>query len=445
MNKAKKIVSVLQNNGFEAVFAGGCVRDSLLQLIPKDIDIATSATPNEVESLFKNTIPVGKQFGIIIVVIDGEEFEVATFRTDSKSSDGRRPNSVEFSSMEEDAKRRDLTINSVFFDPIKEKLYDFVGGKKDLESGLIRFVGHSVDRIEEDKLRILRAVRFAAKFNFDFEEETMKSLLFNSHRVMGNVSAERIKDELDKMLLIKKPSIAFNIMKDLGILKFILPEIDRLDYIPQSKKWHSEGNVWVHTMMVLDEARIMTDDLGVLWAALLHDVAKPHTMLIKNDGSISNHGHEKKGMYIWVQDIARRFKVSNKEEYKVAWLIENHMKPNIALDMKKSTLYKLISEEFFDELIILCKADNASSFPADPEREDKKEAGVIFLDSLKYTLEATNEHKLPKPLLTGKDLINLGLKPGPQFREILDEVFDLQLEGSFSDKNAALDYVNLKL
>lgn len=433
MENAKNIVTELQFRGFEAVFAGGCVRDMILGLKPKDIDIATSASPDEVESIFKHTIPVGKQFGVVRVMLNGEEFEVATFRTDSKDGDGRRPDSVEFSSMEEDAKRRDLTINALFFDPIKEEIFDFVGGREDLKNGVIRFVGNPIDRIEEDKLRMLRAIRFAAHLQFDIEDNDIKfTLRDNAHRVMGNVSMERIKDEMEKMLLCNSPVRAMNMMKGFGLMKFIVPELERLDFSQQSTKWHSEGNVWVHTMGVLKEVAKNTRDIDVLWAALFHDIAKPHCMKIHEDGHISNHGHEALGVSIF-GEIANRMKFSTKSKEKIGWLIKNHMKAHIAQQMKTSTVRKFINEEHFDSLLILTKADSKASIPDDKGREDHKEAGIVFLEVFKTTDEA-----LPKPLISGRDLISEGLKPGEVFKFVLSDIFDLQLEGKISTKEEAI-------
>lgn len=439
---AKHIVFTLRESGHEAVFAGGCVRDFLMGKEPKDIDIATSATPDEIEGLFPSTIPLGKQFGIIVVVHNGKPFEVATFRTDSKESDGRRPDSVVFSSMEEDAKRRDLTINALFLDPFTNEVFDFVGGKKDIENRMIRFVGNPDERIEEDKLRILRAIRFGAKYEFDFEAKTEEALSRNAHRVIGNISEERIKDELEKMMKLEKPSSAFNALWSFDILGFIMPEIDRLRFSPQSKRWHSEGNVWKHTMLVLNNVRNMTTDTNVLWAALFHDVAKPHCMVVHEDGHISNHGHEETGVFIF-RDFSKRFKFSTKERETISFLIKNHMKPNIAHNMKKSTLRKLIAEEHFEELIMLCEADNKSAIPDDPNREDHKRDGLKFLK--KFASEEPN--KLPPAFITGRDLIALGMKPGPEFKRLLGDIFELQLNGFFEDRLSALKHIgqiNLK-
>jgi len=240
-NKAKKIIQTLVDAGFEALVCGGAVRDLVMGVEPKDIDIVTSARPEDVERLFKNTIPVGKAFGIIVVIVDGDQFECATARKDSSDSDGRRPNSVEFTSFEEDAERRDLTINGMFFDILSNKIIDFVGGQEDIKNKKIRFIGNAPERIEEDRLRIMRAVRFAAKFGFKMEDETRDAIIANAHRI-HDVSPERIKDELDKMLLLENPSVALEVLLTLGLMEHIMPEVAALTRSEQSLKWHSEGS-----------------------------------------------------------------------------------------------------------------------------------------------------------------------------------------------------------
>jgi len=395
MQEAKNVVLTLQNAGFEAVFAGGCVRDKLLGLDAKDVDVATSATPDQVESLFKWTVPVGKAFGVVVVLQGGFEFEVATFRTDSKESDGRRPDSVSFSSMEEDAKRRDLTVNSMFLDPVTDEVHDFVGGMEDMLSQVVRFVGDPQERVEEDKLRMLRVVRFAARLDFDVDPATFEAVKRNAHRVK-DVSVERVKDELDKMLLCKKPSVAFEMLRSTGLLKQVLPEVDCLWDSEQSPKWHSEGNCGIHTMMVLDATREKTDNLSTLWAALLHDVGKPATAVVNEKGNITNHGHDKLGAEM-TDRMMREMKASNSERETVVALVADHMKAGEAKKMKKSTLRRFVAQSHFQELMNLFQADCESSMPADPDREDKKLDGVHFLREFAESFE--EPAKLLDPLI----------------------------------------------
>ena len=441
MRAARHIISTLQAAGHTAVLAGGCVRDHLLSHSPKDLDIATSATPDQVESLFKKTVSVGKQFGVIVVLMDGHEFEVATFRSDGSYTDGRRPDSVSFSSMEEDAKRRDLTINGMFRDPVSGHVFDFVDGQVDLERGIIRLIGDPEDRIREDHLRMLRVVRFSSKFGFSIDPQTFEAVKMNAHRVM-NVSAERIKAELDKMLLTSKPSVAIELLRESGLLKHFLPEVDCLWDCEQSPKWHSEGNCGIHSMMVLDATREKTDSLDTLWAALLHDIGKPATSVVNEKGNITCHGHDKLGAEM-TDAVMRRMKASNDHREMVVSLVADHMKAGVADEMKKATLRKFVAQDNFTELMNLFEADCESSRPADPEREDKKLDGVKLLKEFASTFEEPKA--LPEPLVTGKDLIALGLKPGPQFGVILDRVSEEQLEGTLSSKDEALEFVKALL
>jgi len=431
-DKAVKIVQKLVNNGHIAYYAGGCVRDMLLGHEPKDYDIATSASPDQVEAIFKKTIPVGKQFGIIVVLMDGEEFEVASFRNDGSYTDGRRPDSITFSTPEEDASRRDLTINGLFFNPLTNEIIDFVGGKADIEAKKIRFIGNAQERIEEDRLRILRAIRFTAKLGFDMDENTLSIIKANAHRI-NDVSVERIKDELDKMMMAEKPSIAFKMLHSTGILKYILPEVDCLWDCEQSKKWHAEGNTGIHTMLVLDNTRKMTSDLNTLWSALFHDIGKPATSKINEEGNISCHGHDKLGAEMTLNALIR-MKASNEEKDEVAALVKDHMNVGSAVDMKKSTLRRLCAQPHFNKLMILFEADCLSSFPEDPNRSNDKLDGVKFLKE--FVIKMGNRIVLPPPFITGKHLIDMGLKPGPKFKDILTSVMDMQLEGevkSFED------------
>lgn len=434
---AQKIVSQLKNAGFQAVFAGGCVRDMMMGVEAHDIDIATSATPDQVEKLFKRTVPVGKQFGVIIVLMDDFEFEVATFRMDSKGSDGRRPDSVEFSGMEEDAKRRDLTINGLFLDPLTDEVFDFVGGRDDLDKEVIRLIGNPQERIDEDRLRLMRVVRFAARFGFHIESETFTVVEKNAHRA-NDVSAERVKAEMDKMLLTSKPSTAFVLMHETGLLRHTLPEVDCLWSSPQSPKWHSEGDVGTHTMMVLDATRKRTSDLDTLWAALLHDVGKPGTMGLSAEGNINNHGHDKLGAEM-TEEVMRRLKASNDQRETVVALVADHMKAGEVKKMKKSTLRRFVAKKHFSKLVDLIEADCEGSIPADKNREDKKFDGVNFLKEFAATFEEPT--KLPDPLVTGKDLLVMGMKPGPEFGVLLRRVSEEQLEGNLSNREEALEFV----
>jgi len=453
MNEAAKdIVRKLKSHGHEAVFAGGCVRDMLLNIPANDIDIATSATPDQVESIFNKTIPVGKQFGIIVVIQNNMEFEVATFRKDSKESDGRRPNSVEFSSMKEDANRRDLTINGMFWDPIEEKLLDFVGGEKDLKDKKIRFIGNVQDRIDEDRLRMLRAVRFTTRFNFDIDEETKEVIKENAHNIL-DISAERIKAELDKMLKGNKPSKSFELLREVGLLEFILPEVHALWNQDQSLKWHSEGAIFEngklvklgtvghHTMLVLDNTRKHTDNLSTLWAALLHDIGKPSTAGVSKEGNINNHGHDKVGAEM-ADRVMINMKASTSEKKAAVAIVNDHMRAHSVQDMKKSKLRRFIAQDHFNELMIMSNADDESSIPENKNEDDRKNNNSEFLKGFISRLKEDNEIELPKPFINGNDLIKMGLKSGPKFREILDFVSNAQLDGDVNSREEALVIAN---
>jgi putative nucleotidyltransferase with HDIG domain len=427
---AKKIVQTLVDNGHVALFAGGCVRDMILGLDPKDIDIATSATPDEVELLFKRTIPVGKSFGVIVVLLDGEEFEVASFRSDGNYSDGRRPDSIVFSTPEEDAKRRDLTINGMFFNPLTSEIIDFVGGRKDLEDGIIRFIGNPQERIDEDRLRILRAIRFAAKFNFIFDRESVYTIQKNARRI-NDVSVERIKDELDKMLMLKDPSLAIKLLLAYGVLDYILPEVCELWNCQQSPRYHSEGNVGNHTMLVLEEARKLTSDITILWAALLHDIGKPSTTTLDEKGNFRCFGHDSVGADM-ACIVMNRMKASTEEKTMVCSMIEDHMKIGFTKDMKKSTIRRFVAQPNFDKLMVLYKADCLGCVPLEEVLKNKILIAYDFL--VDFISKPENVRTLPEPLVNGRDLIDCGMKPGPLFKKILRDIMDLQLEGKITTK-----------
>ncbi len=283
------LVKTLHKAGFQAYFAGGCVRDMLMGNAPKDIDIVTDALPDELEELFEHTIPIGKQFGVIIVVQNGHHFEIATFRSDSGYSDGRRPDAVTFTTAENDAKRRDFTINGMFYDPIAEKYLDYINGLKDLKAKLIRFIGNADERIQEDHLRLLRAIRFRNQFDFQYEPDTYEAVKKYAPLILEKVSKERIRDELNKMIMDKTlPSMAFEDMSHLGILELIIPELEKLRGCAQPMKFHKEGDVWTHTMAALDS---LPPDASLLarWATLLHDIGKPDTFELKERIRFNSH------------------------------------------------------------------------------------------------------------------------------------------------------------
>lgn len=431
MNRAKKIVKTLQRNGHEAVFAGGCVRDMFIAgQTPHDYDIATSAHPDVVQSLFKNTNAVGKAFGVILVKVKDETFEVATFRNDGTYSDGRRPDTVVFTSMDEDAKRRDFTINAMFFNPFTEKVIDYVGGRKDLANKKIRFVGNADERIKEDRLRLLRAIRFALRFDFDFDPFTWTAIRKNAHLV-EEVAAERVRDELVKMIMIGKPRRMMELLFSSDLIEYIMPEMIFLDGSPQNPEWHPEGDVLEHTILVME--KLVGQRLEVQLAGMLHDIAKPVTLAFEK-GQPTNKGHDKEGAEMAEQMLIRQ-KFSNDEVALVKDLVADHMRHHVAKQFKKSTLKRYLALPHIEELMLLNEADVMS---ASGNRED-----------LEFLIEKRNEWEpeviKPAAMVNGKDLIELGLKPGPIFGTILREVEDLQLEGEITTRKEALRFVKKKI
>lgn len=421
---AIKIVATLQQNGYEAVFAGGCVRDELLGVKPKDYDIATNATPDQVERLFDRTIPVGKSFGVVRVLLNGNEFEVATFRSDSNESDGRRPNKVKFCSMEQDAKRRDFTINGLFFDPIKQKLYDFVGGQEDLNNKILKFIGEPEERIREDYLRMLRFVRFTYKFQLFRDAESYHAVKRNAFKIRY-ISKERIREELVKAFESEYACGYVGMLDELNLLNFIIPELYLLKGSIQSPIYHPEGDVWVHSIKVLEN--LGRENYLLKLAGLLHDIGKPFAQKITTD-KISNNGHDQIGADL-ASLILARLKFSNDEIEHVIFLIENHMR--IAKELKTAKIRKLKASPFFDDLIKLFHADVMAA------NQD--------LTSYNEFIERCNnlpqEKVLPKCLINGYDLMELGFNQGKELGNILKEVFDLQLEGALITREDQLDYI----
>ena len=420
---ATRIVKTLQASGHAAYFAGGCVRDMLRGVEPADYDVATSARPEAIRALFPKTVPVGEQFGVVLVIEDGHQFELATFRSDGPYTDGRHPETVAFTDVEGDVRRRDFTINGMMYDPVEDRLIDLVGGRKDLEAHLIRAIGEPRKRFEEDRLRLVRAVRFAARFDFDIEPATRAAILELTPQIV-TVSPERVAAELRFMLTDRSRAKAVRLLDELGLLPHILSEVSAMKGVAQSEDWHPEGDVFVHTLRCLEKAEDARWELVL--ALLLHDVGKPPTA-----GSKGFVVHEKTGAEL-ADDICRRLRLSNREREVVVWLVKNHMRFRDAKKMKLSTLKKLMSEPLFEDLAELHRIDALAS------------AGD--LDNYRFVMGEYwkfREEKPPmKPMASGDDLIARGLAPGPVFKEILDEVYNAQLEGKFSDREGALRFLD---
>lgn len=429
---AESIVERLRATGHEAYFAGGCVRDLLLGHAPADFDVATSARPEAVLKLFPRTYAVGAHFGVILVCdeLDGQQIvtEIATFRSDGAYSDGRRPDSVRFSDRpKEDVIRRDFTINGMLFDPQTEQVLDFVGGRRDLDAKLVRAIGDPTQRFEEDKLRMLRGVRFAARFEFAIEPRTEAAIQANAAQ-LHQVSRERVRDELTRMLTEGHARRAFDLLDKTGLLKQVLPEIDRLHGVEQPPEFHPEGDVWTHTLMLLEQLPPGASTT-LAWGALLHDVGKPATFQ-PGPGRIRFNGHVEIGVRI-AEDICRRLRFSNEEAAQIVALVENHMRFGDVKRMKDSTLKRFFRLKDFPEHLVLHRMDCLASHGS---------LELYDFARMKFAAIPTEEMR-PVLLLNGRDLIEAGYKPGPEFKRLLAIAEDAQLEGRIHSKEEALALV----
>jgi poly(A) polymerase len=438
---ATEIIRTLRAQGHQAYLAGGCVRDVLLQREPADYDVATDATPEQVMHIFPQAFAVGVQFGVVLVPIkatttEGTEeqgakepyLEVATFRSDLGYSDGRHPDEVRFTkSPQEDAQRRDFTINGMFLDPLRGEVLDFVGGRDDLKAGIVRAIGDPERRFSEDKLRMLRAVRFAARFDYKIDPATfsaMQSLANEIHQV----SRERVREELTKMLTEGRAKRAFELLDESGLLAQVLSEISAMKGVEQPPQFHPEGDVFVHTLLLLD--RLPAGSSKTLaWGALLHDVGKPPTFRVAPD-RIRFDGHVEIGVKM-AAEICRRLRFSNDETDQILALVDHHMRFGHIFQMKESTLKRFLRMPAFDEHLELHRIDCLSSH------------GLLeaYDYARKQLRSLTPESIRPAPLITGDDLIAAGYEPGPRFKEILRAVEDGQLEGRLTSREGAMRFV----
>jgi len=436
------IIKTLRQHGFQAYLVGGCVRDLLLEREPADYDIATSATPQQMMDTFPETYAVGAQFGVVLVPLPDEQrisaddippskshaIEVATFRSDHGYSDGRRPDEVRFSQdPREDVARRDFTINGMLLDPIGGEVLDFVGGRQDLEAGIIRTIGDPELRFAEDKLRMLRAVRFAARFEYEIEARTFASIQRHAQEIQA-VSRERVRDELTRMLTEGHASRAFSLLDQSGLLKEVLPEISLMKGVAQPPEFHPEGDVFTHTLLALENLPHPCPPT-LAWGALLHDVGKPATFRVAPD-RIRFDNHVDVGVKI-AEGISQRLRFSNRDSDQILALVDNHMRFGHATLMKESTLKKFLRMPGFDEHLALHRADSLASH-----------RNLSTYEFIQQKLSETPPEKIrPTRLVTGDDLIAAGYAPGPKFREILDAVEDAQLEGRVLTHEAALEFV----
>jgi putative nucleotidyltransferase with HDIG domain len=452
---ATNIVRTLRERGFQAYFNGGCVRDLLLGREPADYDVATDATPQQVMQIFPRTFAVGAQFGVVLVPFSASDsevtselarrfaVEVATFRSDVGYSDGRHPDEVRFTKdPREDVQRRDFTINGMLLDPLvsdssisgslisgstTDGILDFVGGREDLKAGIVRAIGEPSRRFAEDKLRMLRAVRFAARFDYKIDPATFSAIQQLAQQIR-QVSQERIRDELTKMLTEGRARRAFLLLDESGLLREVLPEISAMKGVEQPPQFHPEGDVCVHTLLLLEKLPAGSSKT-LAWGALLHDVGKPPTFRIAPD-RIRFDGHVDVGVKM-AAEICRRLRFSNDETEQILALVHNHMRFAQVRQMNESTLKKFLRLPEFDEHLELHRMDVLSS------------NGI--LDAYDYARERLNsippEAIRPQPLVTGDDLIAAGYQPGPRFKEILDAVEDAQLEGRIATHQSAMEYV----
>ena len=425
---ALRVVEILRQAGFQALLAGGCVRDLALGRAPKDWDVATDAGPEEVASLFDNTVAVGAQFGISVVMLDEGDYEVARFRRDGPYRNGRRPTSIEPADARADAQRRDFTINGLFCDPASGEIFDYVGGQQDLDDKIIRAIGDPAARFAEDHLRLLRAVRFAARLGFTIEPATWDALCAQAARIV-DVSAERIRDELTLLLTEGGAVGGLRLLDQSGLLQAVLPEVAAMRDVPQEAEFHPEGDVWTHVQLLFEHLDEPSTELA--WSALLHDIGKPSTMVQAE--RIRFHGHDAVGAEM-AAAICGRLRMSNESRRVICTLVAEHMRISHVRQMRPSTLMRLLREPHFFELLQLHRADCLASHG----KLDLYEFCQEQLAALK------KEHLRPPALLTGSDLIAMGFTPGPLFREILAAVEDAQLEGQLDSYRAALRFVQRK-
>ncbi len=424
---AVRIVDKLRAAGYAGYFVGGAVRDMLLGKTPKDIDIATSATPEQAAVIFPRHYKIGVSFGILIVVEDDIPFELAAFREEREYADGRHPEVVTYTDNPElDAARRDFTINGMFYDPAADRILDFTGGRRDLEKGVIRTIGNAEQRFSEDYLRMLRAVRFTTRLGFELDQEAADAILKLKHN-LSSLSAERIRDELNLMLTGGAPTAAIRLLHKLGLLELALPEVAAMDGVTQPQQFHPEGDVLTHTLLMLDHMALPGIELA--WSILLHDAGKPATYSIGEDGIEHFYRHEEQSAVI-AENCLNRLKFSRKEIDSVVHAVKNHMRFAMVDKMRPPKLKRLMAEENFPLQLELHRIDCISS-------NSMMGNYVLLLDMLHQT---GGETALPEPLVNGRDLMATGLKPGPQLGKILREIAEMQLAGEISTKEEAIAF-----
>ena len=425
---ALSIVRRLREAGFIALYAGGCVRDQLLGHTPHDYDIATDARPEQARNLFPHTYAVGAHFGVIVVHEGGHDFQVATFRSDLAYVDGRRPEGVTFSTPQLDAERRDFTMNGLFFDPIKNEILDYVDGQRDIAARIVRAIGGPAARFREDRLRLLRAVRFTAVLGFEIEHATWAAVKEHAADI-HDVSAERIREELVKIFLHRSRVHGFDLLVESGLMHEVLPEITALKGCEQPPQFHPEGDVFVHTRAMLG---LLPEQVSVplVFSVLFHDIGKPGTFAVDETGRIRFNGHDKLGAEM-TEAIMTRLRFSRAEIEATVMAVANHMVFKDVQGMRVAKLKRFMARPGFDDEMELHRVDCVSSH------------GMV--DNYDFVQrkreEFASEPLIPPPLISGEDLKKLGMKPGPKFKEILDAVSTRQLEGTLRTSEEALAWV----
>jgi poly(A) polymerase len=428
---ANSICDALRQKGFEALLAGGCVRDLLLGRGPADYDVATNATPDQVMTLFPESVAVGAQFGVIVIPRDGLKIEVATFRSDLGYSDGRHPDRVVYSkTAQEDVQRRDFTINGLLMRHDTGEVLDFVGGQGDLKAKTIRAIGEADRRFTEDKLRMMRAVRFAARFEFEIEAETFRAIRRHVSEIR-QVSPERLREELTKMLTEGAARRAFELLDQTWLLQQVLPEVGAMKGVEQPPQYHPEGDVWIHTLLMLEGLPAGTSPT-LAWGVLLHDVGKPPTFrpVSETGDRIRFDGHVDVGVRM-AEKICRQLRFSNEDMEQILALVNNHMRFKDAESMRAATLKRFVRLPHFNEHLALHRLDCLSS--------NRHLETYEFVQ--RFIAETPPEQVRPERLLTGDDLQAMGLRPGPVFSRILQALEDAQLEGEIRNREEAESFV----